>query len=115
MKNQVILEGELQRKPYISTTQNGFKKASFTIKVENNYIEIDSFKSINTLEELQGGETINVTGSLRKYKSAKYDTYLLAVNADKVSVVGTSQIQKEEAKAEEPAIKYEVDFSDLPF
>ena len=115
MKNQVILEGELQRKPFIGTTSNGNKKASFTIKVDNNYIEIDSFRDVETLERLRGGETINVTGSLKKYKSNKYDMYLLAVNADKVSVVGTSQIQKEEAKAEEPAIKYEVDFSDLPF
>ena len=115
MKNQVILEGELQRKPYISTTQNGFKKASFTIKVDNNYIEIDSFKSINTLEELQGGETINVTGSLKKYKSNKYDMYLLAVNADKISVVGAAQTQKAHIEESKPEISYEISFDDLPF
>ena len=74
MQNKVILEGELTRKPYINETSNGYKKASFTLKNGYNYIEMDSFKDVETLEQLKGGETLKITGSLRKYKSTKYDT-----------------------------------------
>ena len=115
MKNQVILEGELQRKPFIGTTSNGNKKASFTIKVDNYYIDMDSFRDVETLERLRGGETINVTGSLKKYKSNKYDMYLLAVNADKISVVGAAQTQKAHIEESKPEISYEISFDDLPF
>lgn len=112
MENKVILEGELQRKPYINETSNGYKKASFTLKNGYNYIELDSFKNIEELEKLKGGETLSVTGSLRKYKSTKYDTYLLAINVDTVSVVGaTPKVEK----VEEPDISYDISMDDLPF
>lgn len=108
--NKVNLEGTLTRKPYINTLPSGSKKAAFTLKVDNYYIDMDSFNNIETLEKLKGEETLSVTGSLKKYKSTKYDTYLLAINVDTVSVVGaTPKVEK----VEEP--EYDISFSDLPF
>ena len=116
MQNKVILTGELVRKPYMGETPNGYKKASFTLKIDNNYIEMDSFKNINTLEQLKGGETLKVTGSLKKFKSNKYDTYLLTINVDTVEVVETiPEIEEQTQKAEEPFVSYEISMDDLPF
>ena len=112
MENKVILEGELTRKPYINETSNGYKKASFTLKNGYNYIEMDSFRNIEELEQLKGGETLKVTGSLKKYKSTKFDTYLLAINVDTVEVVGGTT---KEQKVEEQEVKYDIDFDSLPF
>ena len=112
MQNKVILEGELTRKPYINETSNGYKKASFTLKNGYNYIDMDSFRNIEELEQLKGGETLKVTGSLKKYKSTKFDTYLLAINVDSVEVVGGTT---KEQKAEEPYISYDISMDDLPF
>lgn len=116
MQNKVILEGELQRTPYINETSNGYKKASFTLKNGYNYIEMDSFKDVETLEQLKGGETLKITGSLRKYKSTKYDTYLLAINVDTVEVVGaTPEVEERTQKAEESFVSYDISMDDLPF
>lgn len=116
MQNKVILEGELTRKPYINETSNGYKKASFTLKNGYNYIEMDSFRNIETLERLKGGETLKVTGSLKKFKSNKYDTYLLTINVDTVEVVETvAEIEEQTQKAEEPFVSYEISMDDLPF
>lgn len=113
MQNKVILEGELARKPYIGTTSNGNKKANIIVKVDNYYIDMDSFNDVETIEKLKGGETLSVTGSLKKYKSNKYDTYLLAINVDTIKVVGATP--KVEEKVEEPFISYDISMDDLPF
>lgn len=122
MVNKVILEGVLARAPYMTKSQNGGKKALFTLEIKTyeegattKYIEVECYgKSAEKIENCKGGETLYVEASLYRYKSAKYDCYMLAVGAKTVEIanaVSTVQPQQENSADYE----YNISEDDLPF
>jgi hypothetical protein len=116
MINLVILEGELARAPFMGKTTTGLKKASFTIKTDQ-YVEVEAIgRNAELLENCKGGEIVNVTGSVRKYKSKKYDCYMLSISASIVKLVeDTHESKQTQVEESEPEISYEISFDDLPF
>lgn len=129
MVNKVILDGVLTRTPYIAETNKGTKKALFTLeittyedKASTKYIEAECYgKNAEKIENLKGGEQVYAEGCLYRYKSTKFDKYLMAVVVDKVEVKGGSYDRPEPKaeRAEEPKwnndITFEISDSDLPF
>lgn len=127
MINLVILEGNLSRPAYMTTTQKGAKKALFTLEITTyeegattKYVEVECYgKNADAIENLKGGETVSVLGKLYRYKSTKNDMWVMAVAAERIDVAGSKSISGKEtykpAEKSEPAISYAVDFDDLPF
>lgn len=132
MVNKTILEGFLTRPPYMTQSQNGGKKALFTLEIKTyeegattKYIEVECYgKNAEKVEPLKGGETVYVEAKLYNYKSTKYDCYMLAVSADKVEVQDTAnaqpkkQIKEQEQQTQQEqnnGVDYDIDFDDLPF
>lgn len=135
MVNKVILEGVLQRTPYLTQTNKGTKKALFTLEITTyeegattKYIEIETYGSnVDKIERLVGGETIYVEAKLYSYKSTKYDCYITAVNANEVTVktnVATNFKSQQSTQQEpvqqvvEPSLPesyYQISDDDLPF
>ena len=124
MVNKVILEGILQRSPYITQSQNGSKKALFTLeittyeeKATTKYIEVEAYgKQADKVEKLDGGETIYVEGKLYAYKSTKYDKWMLAVSCQEVEI--NTQKQSPVQQVLEPSLPesyYQISDDDLPF
>ena len=129
MINRTILEGVLVRPPFMTQSKNGSKKALFTLEITTyedgattKYIEVECYgKSAEKLETCKGGEIIYVEASLYRYKSAKYDCYMLAVGARDVEVAGMYSKNKEQP-SEQPQIvekeegyEYNISEDDLPF
>ena len=128
MVNITILEGVLTRTPYMTQSKSGGKKALFTLEIPpmeegstTKYIEVECYgKSAEKLEVCKGGELVYVEASLYRYKSTKYDCYMLAVSAKDVKVLGASDVKIEEKEhvqeeQQETNDEYEISEDDLPF
>ena len=121
MVNKVILEGVLARAPYMTQSQNGGKKALFTLEIKTyeegattKYIEVECYgKSAERIENCKGGETLYVEASLYRYKSAKHDCYMLAVGAKTVEIANITNTVKSQPQSAD--YEYDISEDDLPF